>query len=57
LLHRLAVLRKVLEDTANDPEFLADAGKQSLTIEFADADEMIEFYREVETVFGDKFYE
>jgi tripartite-type tricarboxylate transporter receptor subunit TctC len=44
---RLAALRKALEDTTNDPEFLADAQKQSLAIEFANADEMIEFYREV----------
>lgn len=44
---RLAALRKALEDTARDPEFLEDAKKQSLAIEYANDDEMIEFYREV----------
>lgn len=44
---RLAALRQALEDTVKDPEFLEDAEKQSLAIEYADADEMIDFYREV----------
>ncbi|EDM47960.1 MAG: tripartite tricarboxylate transporter substrate-binding protein [Marinobacter sp.] len=44
---RLAALRKAMKDTANDPEFLADAAKQSLAVEYADDQEMLDFYREV----------
>jgi tripartite-type tricarboxylate transporter receptor subunit TctC len=44
---RLAALRKAMQDTANDPEFLADAENQSLAIEYADDQEMLDFYREV----------
>lgn len=44
---RLATLRQALEDTANDPEFLADAKKQSMGIDFADAEEMEAFYSEI----------
>lgn len=44
---RLAALRKAMKDTANDPEFLADAAKQSLAVEYADDQEMLDFYRDV----------
>lgn len=44
---RLAMLRKALKETANDPEFLADAEKQSLAIDYASAQEMEDFYSEV----------
>jgi tripartite-type tricarboxylate transporter receptor subunit TctC len=44
---RLATLRKALEDTAKDPEFLADAKNQGLSIEFVDGQEMQEFFKEV----------
>lgn len=44
---RLAALRKAMKDTVNDPEFLADAAKQSLAVEYADDQEMLDFYREV----------
>ena len=44
---RLAALRQAMTDMANDPEFLADASNQSLAIEYADHQEMLDFYREV----------
>ncbi|MEX0603525.1 MAG: tripartite tricarboxylate transporter substrate-binding protein [Marinobacter sp.] len=44
---RMAALRKALEDTSKDPEFLADAAKQSLAIEYANDQEMLDFYRDV----------
>jgi tripartite-type tricarboxylate transporter receptor subunit TctC len=44
---RLAALRKALKDTSQDPEFLADAENQSLAIEYANHEEMLDFYREV----------
>lgn len=44
---RLATLRKALEDTAKDPEFLADARNQGLSIDFVDGQEMQAFFKEV----------
>lgn len=44
---RLAAIRQAIEDTANDPEFLADAENQGLFIEFVNGDDMLAFYRNV----------
>lgn len=44
---RLATLRQALADTAKDPEFLADAGKQGLDISYVDGQEMQDFFSEV----------
>jgi tripartite-type tricarboxylate transporter receptor subunit TctC len=44
---RLAALRQALEDTAKDPEFLADAAKQSLAISYVDGQDMQDYFAEV----------
>jgi tripartite-type tricarboxylate transporter receptor subunit TctC len=44
---RHAVLEKAIADTVADPEFLADAKKQSLDIDYMSGQEMKEFFREV----------
>ncbi|EDM47925.1 Bug family tripartite tricarboxylate transporter substrate binding protein [Marinobacter algicola] len=44
---RLATLRNALEQTAADPEFLADANNQGLSIDFVDGQEMQTFFGEV----------
>lgn len=41
---RLATLRKALADTAKDPEFLADAKKQGLPVDFVGGEEMQAFF-------------
>lgn len=46
---RLAALRKAVEDTTNDPEFLEDAANQGLFIEYVDPQAMLDFYREIYT--------
>lgn len=46
---RLAALRKAVEDTTKDPEFLLDAANQGLFIEYVDPQSMLEFYREIYT--------
>lgn len=44
---RLATLRKAIEETAKDPDFLADASNQGLSIDFVDGNEMQAFFEEV----------
>lgn len=44
---RLATLRKAIEQTTQDPEFLADASNQGLSIDFVDGEEMQTFFKEV----------
>lgn len=45
--NRLATLRKAVADTAVDPEFLADAEKQSLKISYTNPTDMVSFFEEV----------
>lgn len=44
---RLATLRTALENTTKDPEFLADARNQGLSIDFVDGEEMQAFFKQV----------
>jgi tripartite-type tricarboxylate transporter receptor subunit TctC len=43
---RVAILRKAMADTAKDPEFLADAQKQGLDIDFVTGEEIQEIVEE-----------
>lgn len=44
---RLATLRQAFADVVKDPDFLADANDQGLTINYVGGDRMLDYYREV----------
>jgi len=45
---RLNTLRTAMEETAKDPEFLADAKRQSLPVNFGSGEEMHAFFAQIE---------
>ncbi|EDM47920.1 MAG: tripartite tricarboxylate transporter substrate-binding protein [Marinobacter sp.] len=45
---RLDILRTAMEQTAKDPEFLADAERQSLPVNFGSGEEMHAFFAKIE---------